>query len=130
MIIASLLWFHQQADLVDEDEIVKLDKSLDLAKSCMHIDGALLAADFFFFSGDLDSAASCLKHTAFIQSKNEQYDSYGSRQASIERSRIQCWLHEFHYKQKDHNKCSMFQIELKKYLANEENVDCLMIQAK
>ena len=50
-IISALIWFHEEAGVYDIGELTKLEIASKAALDCIHIDGALLAADFHLHIG-------------------------------------------------------------------------------
>ena len=139
-IVLALIWFHQKAELVDEDELQKLDVALGATKSCMHIDGALLAADFYVHAGDHEAASACLNHPIVLKVKNSSNSSSSSsnsnstttklvREANVERCRIQLWVILIFDLSKSHADVP-FVSALEKNVNHVENIDSTMVRSR
>ncbi len=122
-IVSALIWFHQKADFVDEEELQKLNIALDAAQRCMHVDGVLLSADFYLHANDYEAVSRCLNHRVVKKNKNSD------EKAKMERCRIRLWSNimsgsintndfmTFNSVLDHNNHCSV-------------NIDSMMVQAK
>ena len=131
-IVSALIWFHQKADIIDEEELRRLDAVLKTAKSCIHVDGALLAADFYFHVADYEAASVCLKFQVVMKLHQNHYDDSDmvSTEANIESCRIQLWLAIAGFKQTSGNSIISIMSVLEKNVCDQENIDVIMAQAK
>ena len=83
-IISALLWY-----VADEAELRKLKTAIRAARDCVHIDGALLAADFYVhIAKDYEEAEKCL---CLISSKMMSRSPEQSRVSQQEIYRIRLW---------------------------------------
>jgi hypothetical protein len=86
-ILMAIIWFHRKAEYVDEDELQKLNCDLEVSLDCIHVDGALLAADFCFHVQDYMASSVCLE----LPSNGQSH--FISEDADCEKRRIKMWLH-------------------------------------
>lgn len=129
-ILSALVWFQQKAEFVDEDELRHLEKALKTAKTCVHVDGAVLAADFFLHVGDYESTSFCLAMPV-IRSKIscDEPDKF-HRKTNAERSRIQLWLNMKRFKITGESSCIPVLSRIDGYVCDEGDADCIVTQAK
>jgi hypothetical protein len=133
-VVSALIWLHQKADFADEDELQKLDVAFNTAQSCVHIDGALLSADFYLHANDYEAAYACLKQPVVMKIKNSKDGSKVIRESNVERCRIQLWLNIMFGSRITHSAggggdAALYSV-LEKNVENVENFDCLMARAK
>ena len=100
-----------------------------MSHSCIHIDGALLAADFYLHALEYEAASSCLKLPIVkrVQNSCEIPDTISS-DINTEIYRIQLWLITIDPKN-NHSFCSSW-LELKDKICIEKSLDVIMSQVK
>ena len=123
-IISALIWFHQECGECNRTEVVKLKSASEAALECIHLDGALLAADFHLHvSKNLEEVKRCIR----IASSN--YMSRDPRKVEVTRqnlNRLNLWLSVF----SSEAACSHPHIALESLEQRVLDFDILMAKAK
>ena len=130
-IISALIWFRQRDNFIDEDELQKLEASLRMSKSCIHMDGALLAAEFYLYALEYESVFTCLnfpivKEVLHLSEDSKDMISIG---LNTEINRIWLWLSINDSKRNQPLKSSDW-LAVEGKMCIEKNVDFMMAQIK
>lgn len=129
-VICALIWFQQQADLIDEDDLRKLKADLKTARSCVQVEAALLAADFYNHVSDFESAFMCLNLPIFENVKNtNQTLDHGSLKMIQERCRVELWVHLRQFKSNPSTSLNSDLLRSERFKFEVDNADSIMAQA-
>ncbi len=127
-VISALIWFHERCNLVDEGDLRNLGNALKKAETIIDVDGALLAADFFFHTASYEAASSCLNLPSLLHSHNGV--SNENEEVAAEIYRIRFWISLSSAKDVPMLDTNLTHSSLHGNTYFDENVDCLMVQAK
>jgi hypothetical protein len=89
--LSALIWFHEQSNLLDEDEISGLRLSLSVAEKCANAEGLILASNFHIHVGNIEEAQEILDSDYFETVRPNQSNG-NSETLILEEHRIRLLL--------------------------------------
>ena len=123
-ILEAIKWLHQQAEVVDYDELNDIALMSNTALSCTSHDALLLAARFHLLLGNVDEEEKQLATTI-----SDRLDSFTRESECLERNTINGW---FLLQNEDHADDTAFVDVIKdtEKLNSTESLDAIMFLAK
>ena len=126
--LVALIWFHQRAQLIDEEKLRGLESELKQAETRVQADDALIAADFLFHTKSYEAASDCLSLPPVLRSCHDNVATQNP-EVQVEKYRILCWLRLYTSTKMINVDATVLRSALQSHTTFKTSVDCLMIQA-
>ena len=127
-ILVALIWFHQKAQLIDEEKLRGLNSELNQAETRVQAEDALLAADFLFYTKSYEAVSDCLSLPSVLRSCHDNVSTQ-NQDVQVEKYRILCWLRLCTSTKMTTVDATLLRSTLQGHTTFKTSVDCIMIQA-